>query len=64
MEIKESFRITKSDWEARPVFVSREDHIQAHFLTCFVPLVIARISEIKLGHKYSIKRIRESLSKA
>ena len=35
-KIEESFRVTKSDLEARPVFVSREDHIQAHFLTCFV----------------------------
>jgi transposase len=62
--IEESFRVTKSDLEARPVFVSREEHIQAHFLTCFVSLVIARILEIKLDHKYSITRILESLAKA
>ena len=63
-KIEESFRVTKSDLEARPVFVSREDHIQAHFLTCFVSLVIARILEMKTEHKYSITRILESLSKA
>lgn len=63
-KIEESFRVTKSDLEARPVYVSREDHIQAHFLTCFVCLVIARIIEMKLEHKYSITRILESLSKA
>ena len=63
-KIEESFRVTKSDLEARPVFVSREDHIQAHFLTCFVSLVIARILEMKLDHKYSITRILESLAKA
>lgn len=63
-KIEESFRITKSDLEARPVFVSREDHIQAHFLTCFVALTIARILEMKTGQKYSISRLLESLSKA
>lgn len=62
--IEESFRVTKSDLEARPVYVSREDHIQAHFLTCFVALVIARILEIKTDHKYSIGNLLESLGKA
>ncbi|MEG6520447.1 IS1634 family transposase [Desulfotomaculum sp. 1211_IL3151] len=62
--IEESFRVTKSDLEARPVYVSKEDHIQAHFLTCFIALVIARIIEVKLKHKYGIRRILESLSKA
>jgi len=62
--IEESFRVTKSDLEARPVFVSRADHIEAHFLTCFVSLVIARILEMKTEHKYSITRLLESLRKA
>lgn len=62
--IEESFRVTKSVLEARPVYVSREDHIQAHFLTCFIALVIARILEMKLEHKYSIGQMLESLSKA
>src|SRR5690554_171485 len=62
--IEESFRVTKTDLEARPVYVSREDHIQAHFLTCFIALVIARIVELKLDHKYSIGRILESLAKS
>ncbi len=62
--IEESFCVTKSDLEARPVYVSRNDHIEAHFLTCFVALVIARILEMKLDHKYSIVRILESLSQA
>lgn len=62
--IEESFRITKTDLEARPVYVSREDHIEAHFLTCFVALVVARILEKKTEHKYSITRILESLGKA
>lgn len=62
--IEESFRVTKSDLEARPVFVSTHDHIEAHFLTCFVSLVIARILEMKMEHKYSITKMLESLRKA
>ena len=62
--IEESFRVTKSDLEARPVYVSREDHIQAHFLTCFVSLVIARVLELRLGRKYSIGQLMESLEKS
>lgn len=63
-KIEESFRVTKTDLEARPVYVSREDHIQAHFLTCFIALVIARILEMNLKHKYSIGQILDSLGKA
>lgn len=62
--IEESFRITKSDLEARPVYVSREDHIEAHFLTCFVALIIARILEMKMEHHYSITQMLESLKKS
>lgn len=62
--IEESFRITKSEFEARPVFVSRDDHIQAHFLTCFVALVIARILEKKMEHRYCVSQILESLKKS
>lgn len=63
-KIEESFRVTKSDLEARPVYVSRNEHIEAHFLTCFIALVIARILEMRLEHKYSIGKILESLSRA
>lgn len=63
-KIEESFRITKSELEARPVYVWTKEHIEAHFLTCFVALTIARILEMKLGHKYSIETILDSLSKA
>ncbi len=62
--IEESFRVTKSDLEARPVFVSSKDHIEAHFLICFVSLVIARILEMKTDHKYSITKLLEALAKA
>lgn len=62
--IEESFKITKSELEARPVYVWTREHIEAHFLTCFVALTISRILEMKLEHKYSTARIIESLSKS
>lgn len=62
--IEESFKITKSELEARPVYVWTKEHIEAHFLTCFVALTIARILEMKLGRKHSIGAILDSLSKA
>lgn len=61
--IEESFKVTKSDFEARPVFLSREDRIQAHFLICFVSLVIARLLQRRLEWKHSISAIADSLSK-
>ena len=62
--IEESFKITKSELEARPVYVWIREHIEAHFLTCFVALTISRILEMKLEHKYSTGRIIDSLSRA
>ena len=62
--IEESFRVTKTDLQARPVHVSRNDRIEAHFLTCFVALIIARLLEMQLERKYSIGRILESLGRA
>jgi thiol-disulfide isomerase/thioredoxin len=62
--IEEAFKVTKSDLEARPVYLSRQNHIQAHFLICFVALVIARLLALCLGNKYSIPRIVESLNKS
>lgn len=62
-KIEESFRITKSDLETRPVYLSRQDHIEAHFLICFVSLVLARLLEKRLNRKYSVPAILESLNK-
>ncbi len=62
--IEETFKITKSELEARPVYVWTKEHIEAHFLTCFVALTISRILEMKLDNKYSSGKILESLSKA
>ena len=60
--IEESFRITKSDLETRPVYVSREDHIEAHFLTCFTALLILRLLEVRTERKYSTATIINELS--
>ncbi len=62
--IEEAFKVTKSDLKTRPVYLSRHDHIQAHFLICFVALVIARLLALSLGNKYSITNIVESLNKS
>ena len=56
-EIEESFRIMKTDFLARPVNLSRKDRIKAHFLTCFIALLIYRILEKKLDYKYTTTQI-------
>ena len=62
-EIEESFRIMKSEFKARPVYLSREDRIKAHFLTCFLSLVVFRYLEKKLDEKYTVSEIIETLKK-
>lgn len=60
-EIEESFRIMKSDFLARPINLSREDRINAHFLTCFIALFIYRLLEKKLDYKYTTTQIIDTL---
>ena len=60
-EIEESFRIMKSEFEARPIYLQRDDRIEAHFLTCFIALMIYRILEKKLGNKYTCEEIIKTL---
>jgi len=60
--IEDAFRVTKNDIESRPVHVSREDHIEAHFMTCFVSLVFIRLLQKKLGGKYSSTKLLEGLA--
>lgn len=60
-EIEESFRIMKSVFLTRPVNLSREDIIKAHFMTCFIALLIYRILEKKLDYKYTTKEILDTL---
>lgn len=63
-KIEESFRVTKSELEARPVYVWTKEHIEAHFLICFVALTLARILEMKTEQKYSIGKLLNSMSQA
>ena len=60
-EIEESFRILKTDFKVRPVYLKRDDRIKAHFTTCFLSLLIYRILEHKLDEKYSTNEIIKNL---
>ncbi|MDI6618997.1 MAG: IS1634 family transposase [Clostridiales bacterium] len=60
-EIEECFRIMKSEFKARPVYLSRDDRIKAHFTTCFISLVIYRLLEKKLNRKYTCREIINGL---
>ena len=60
-KIEETFKVTKSGLETRPVWVSRKDHIESHFLTCFIALVLVRLLEKKLENKYSFEKIIDSI---
>ena len=60
-EIEESFRILKTDFDSGTIHLSREDRIKAHFLTCFISLLIYRILENKLNYKYTNTQIIDKL---
>lgn len=60
-EIEESFRILKSEFKARPVYLKNDDRIKAHFTVCFLSLVIFRILESKLENKYTSTEIIQNL---
>ena len=60
-EIEECFRIMKTDFEARPVYLNRQDRILAHFITCFIALIVYRYLERKLNNQYTIDQILSTL---
>lgn len=60
-EIEENFRIMKTEFEARPVYVRREDRIKAHFMTCYISLLLYRLLEKKLGNAYTANQILGTL---
>ena len=60
-QIEECFRILKTEFKSRPVYVSRQDSIKAHFLTCYIALLVYRVMENKLKYKYTINEITETL---
>lgn len=59
--IEESFRVLKSDFNARPVYVSREEHIRAHFLVCYIALLIMRLMQEDTARAYSATEISRAL---
>lgn len=60
-EIEECFRIMKTEFKARPVYLSRRDRITAHFTTCFTALVIYRMLEKKLENRFTCEEIIRTL---
>ena len=60
-EIEENFRIMKTEFEAHPVYVRRDDRIKAHFMTCYISLLIYRLLEKKIGDNYTSHQIIETL---
>lgn len=61
-EIEESFRIMKSEFEARPVFLQKDSRIKAHFLTCYIALLVLRILENRLNYAYTYADIIDCLA--
>jgi transposase len=60
-EIEESFRIMKTDFESRPVYLSRDDRIKAHFITCYISLLVYRLLEKRLEDKFTTDEIISGL---
>lgn len=60
-QIEADFRIMKTDFSARPVFVQRDDRIKAHFLICFLSLLIFKFLERKLEYKYTCEQMLDTL---
>lgn len=60
-EIEECFRIMKSDFKARPVYLKKDDRIKAHFTTCFLALTLFRYLENRLNYKYTSTAIIDTL---
>ena len=62
--IEESFRVIKSDLEGRPVYVWTRPHINAHFLVCFLALVLVRALQVRAGYSLSAGAIKDALAGA
>lgn len=60
-EIEECFRIMKTDFKSRPAYVYRDTRIKAHFMTCFLALIIFRYLEKKLEYKYTCEEILDTI---
>ena len=60
-EIEEKFRIMKTEFEARYVYVRRDDRVKAHFMICYISLLLYRLLEKKIGNNYTTEQIIETL---
>ncbi len=63
IRIEDTFKISKTEFDSRPVFVRTNDHIDAHFTTCFTALVLIRLLQTKLENKYPVGKIINALKK-
>lgn len=63
-KIENCFRVLKTDFEARPIFVRTQAHINAHFLICFLSLIIMRVLEHQTDQMMSPSRLQEALNSA
>lgn len=61
INIEDTFKISKTEFDSRPVFLRTNDHIDAHFTTCFTALVLIRLLQTKLENKYPVGKIIDSL---
>ncbi|MCH3960767.1 MAG: IS1634 family transposase [Solobacterium sp.] len=63
IHIEDTFKVTKSEFDTRPIYVRTNDHIDAHFTVCFTAIVILRLLETRLDHKYPVGQILNTLRK-
>ena len=63
-KIEESFKVTKTDLEGRPIYVWTNEHIKGHFLTCYLALTLYRLLQLKLDKPYPIHQLKEALNSA
>lgn len=61
--IEDTFKVTKSEFDTRPIFVWTNDHIEGHFTTCFTAIVLIRLLQSKLDNKYTVGSILTALKK-
>ncbi len=60
-KIEESFKITKSQFKSRPVYLRKKNHIEAHFFICFLALILIRLLEKETNFKFSISQLIDSI---
>jgi len=63
-KIEDCFRVTKTEFPSRPVYVRRKESIEAHFLTCFIARVMLRVLQVKTNRVMSAERLIEALESA